>query len=154
MRKASKVLGSLGVRHALAGGLAVSAHGYPRNTKDVDFLVGDEAFERHAGDVVTFKSGIPLSVEGVAIDLLSTNEGAFLEEALPKAASAEVEVVPIGALVFMKLKAFRLRDRADLVELIKAGLPLHEVRAYLRAHAPETIAKLAACEADARAEQE
>ena len=53
MRTASGALTSLGVRHALAGGLAVGAYGYPRNTQDVDLLVGDEAFERHAGGLVT-----------------------------------------------------------------------------------------------------
>jgi len=51
MRSASRALSSLGVRHAVAGGLAVGAHGYPRNTRDVDLLVGDEAFERHEGMV-------------------------------------------------------------------------------------------------------
>ena len=49
MRSASDELTRLGVRHALVGGLAVGAHGYPRATKGVDFLVGDEAFEHHAG---------------------------------------------------------------------------------------------------------
>ncbi len=45
MRRASEVLTRLGVRHALVGGLVVGAHGYPRATKDVDFLVGDEERE-------------------------------------------------------------------------------------------------------------
>ena len=34
---------ALGVPFALVGGLAAGAHGRPRFTKDVDFLVGDEA---------------------------------------------------------------------------------------------------------------
>ena len=32
MRSASRALTSLGVRHAVAGGLAVGVHGYSRNT--------------------------------------------------------------------------------------------------------------------------
>lgn len=52
MRSASAQLARMGVRHALAGALAVGAWGYPRASKDVDFLVGDEAFERHEGGIV------------------------------------------------------------------------------------------------------
>lgn len=40
----SEALTSLGVRHALVGGLAVGVHGHPRATKDIDFIVGAEAF--------------------------------------------------------------------------------------------------------------
>jgi hypothetical protein len=54
-------LDHLGIRHALAGGLAVGAHGYIRATVDVDFLVGEEAFEHHV-QLVTFKSGVPIEV--------------------------------------------------------------------------------------------
>ena len=43
MRSASAQLARTGVRHALAGSLAVGAWGYPRASKGVDFLVGDEA---------------------------------------------------------------------------------------------------------------
>jgi len=47
LQRASDVsaeLRKLGVRHALIGGLAVGVHGHVRATKDVDFLVGGEAF--------------------------------------------------------------------------------------------------------------
>ena len=40
----SRRLTALGVPHALVGGLAVGVHGHPRATRDVDFLVGTEAF--------------------------------------------------------------------------------------------------------------
>src|SRR6478609_6891671 len=67
---ASRKLREAGIPHALAGGLAVGAHGYPRTTDDVDFLVGDEAFEEHAGGFVTLK--LPLvSVHGVRVDFVS-----------------------------------------------------------------------------------
>jgi hypothetical protein len=42
----SRTLTALGIPHALIGGLAVGVYGHPRATKDVDFLVGTEAFER------------------------------------------------------------------------------------------------------------
>ncbi len=41
LRVASEQLTRVGIRHALVGDLAVGAHGHPRATKDVDFLVGD-----------------------------------------------------------------------------------------------------------------
>ena len=59
MRVASAALKSAGVRHVVVGGLAVGAHGYPRATKDVDFLVGDEAFEHHPGGLLPFDLASP-----------------------------------------------------------------------------------------------
>ena len=47
--KTAAQLKHLGIRHALAGGLAVGAHGYVRATTDVDFLVGEEAFDHLLG---------------------------------------------------------------------------------------------------------
>lgn len=154
MRSASQALTSLGVRHAVAGGLAVGAHGYPRNTQDVDLLVGDEAFERHAGGLVTLKPGVPIQVDGVAVDLLSTSGSeAFLEDSLVRPAEGEVPVIPAGALVYLKLKSPRIKDRADVVELIKAGLALESVRQYLERHAPSLGTSLDECIAQARAEE-
>src|SRR5215813_8276411 len=67
--KTADQLNHLGIRYALAGGLAVGAHGYIRATTDVDFLVGDEAFE-HQGLLVAFKAGVPIEVDGIRIDYL------------------------------------------------------------------------------------
>lgn len=155
MRSASRALTSLGVRHAVAGGLAVGAHGYPRNTRDVDLLVGDEAFERHAGGLVTLKPGVPIQIDGVGVDLLSTSGGdAFLEDSLMRPVEGEVPVVPAGTLVYLKLKSPRLKDRADVVELVKAGLEVEGVRQYLERNAPPLVAKLDECIAQVRAEEE
>src|SRR5579883_3001513 len=52
VRDATRELSRLGIRHALVGGVAVGAHGFPRATKIVEFLVGEEAFEHH-GAIVT-----------------------------------------------------------------------------------------------------
>ena len=154
MRAASRALTSLGVRHAVAGGLAVGAYGYPRNTQDVDLLVGNEAFERHAGGLVTLKPGVPIQIDGVSVDLLSTSGEAFLEQSLGPPTPGEVAVVPAGALVYLKLKSPRLKDRADVVELIKAGLAVEGVRRYLERYAPALVAKLNECIAQARAEED
>ena len=42
----SRLLAELGIPHVLIGGLAVGVHSHPRTTKDVDFLVGPEAFAK------------------------------------------------------------------------------------------------------------
>ncbi|MFN0121927.1 MAG: hypothetical protein ACKV2V_15645 [Blastocatellia bacterium] len=64
--KTAEQLKHLGIRHALAGGLAAGAHGYVRATTDVDFLVGEEAFD-HQGLLVAFKPGVPIEVDGIRI---------------------------------------------------------------------------------------
>lgn len=83
MRVASAALRRVGVRHVVVGGLAVGANGFPRATKDVDFLVGDEAFEQHPGGLVTLRPGVPFQVNRVAVHFIGAeaSEG-FLAAAL------------------------------------------------------------------------
>lgn len=134
-------LKQLGVRHALAGGLAVGAHGYVRATADVVFLVGEEAFEHH-GVLVTFRPGVPIEVNGVRIDYLSPVAlGPQLEEVLDASPISEgLAVVPIEALIYMKLRARRRQDLLDVVELINAGADVRRVRQYLEQHAADLVA--------------
>ena len=133
-------LEELGIRYAIAGGLAVGAHGYIRATTDVDFLVGDEAFE-HEGGLVTFKPGVPIEVNSVRIDYLSpASLGPQLEDVLndpPR--SHGLAVLPIEVLIFTKLSARRRRDMLDVVELIKAGADVTRVREYLRQYANDLL---------------
>ena len=68
--KTAAQLNHLGIRYALAGGLAVGAYGYIRATTEVHFLVGEEAFD-HQGVLVAFKAGVPIEVDGIRIDYLS-----------------------------------------------------------------------------------
>src|SRR5262249_37741087 len=109
--EAANKLSQLGVRHALTGGLAVGPYGYIRATTDVDFLVGDEAFE-HQGSIVTFKSGVPIEISGVRIDYLSPGSlGLQLDAVLNHPPTSDgLPVVPIEVLMFTKLTAKRRRD--------------------------------------------
>ena len=59
-------------RCLLVGGLAVGAHGWPRATKDVDFLVDESAFEHRPGGLVLLK--VPFQANGVPIDSLAPAE--------------------------------------------------------------------------------
>jgi hypothetical protein len=138
--KTAGQLNRLGIRHALAGGLAVGAHGYIRATTDVDFLVGEEAFE-HQGSLVAFKSGVPIEVDGVRIDYLSpVSLGPQLEEVLDDPPIDEgLAIVPIEVLIYMKLTARRRRDLLDVIELIKAGADVNGVREYLRQYADDLL---------------
>jgi hypothetical protein len=138
--KTADQLNRLGIRHALAGGLAVGAYGYIRATADVDFLVGEEAFE-HEGSLVTFKAGVPIEVDGVRIDYLSRlSLGPQLEEVLDHPPMTEgLAVVPIEVLIYMKLVAKRRRDLADVIELVKVGADVKPVRDYLRQYAGDLV---------------
>lgn len=153
MRKASDELTRLGVRHALVGGLAVGAHGFSWATKNVDFLVGDEAFEHHPGGIVTMKPGIPIQIDRVLVDLLSVqpDEGALGTVPVVRT-GAEVPVAPIEALVHLKLKSPRMKDAADVIELLKAGIDRARCRAWLATAAPSLKTKFE--ELVERAEQE
>jgi hypothetical protein len=139
MRVASAALKRVGVRHVVVGGLAVGANGFPRATKDVDFLVGDEAFERHAGGLLTLRPGVPFQVNKVAIDFLGAEEDeGFLAATLEAEAGSMMEGPP---LVYLKLKSPRHKDRTDVIELVKAGLDVDRCRGYLATHAPRFLAE-------------
>lgn len=142
MRSASSQLARTGVRHALVGALAVGAWGYPRASKDVDFLVGDEAFERHEGGIVTMAPGVPIVAAGIPVDHLGVlpHEG-HLEQAVSRpVVDGNVPIAPLEALIYLKLKSPRRRDEADVVELLRVNDP-KAVRLYLEKNAPEMLTK-------------
>lgn len=119
VREASRFLTQRGIRHALCGGVAVSAYARARNTKDVDFLVGDDAFTFHGAIAVP-----PLSKVGtVAVDLVSLEPSLrALAPVLDAPAMADdVPFVTVEALIAMKLVARRLQDQADIVALVRDG---------------------------------
>ena len=148
---ASEVLARAGVRHVVIGDLAVGANGHPRATKDVGFLVGDEAFHYHAGGLVTMNPAIPIAVHGVAIDYLSPRpDESHLAEALASPPGAFIDV---ARLVYMKLKASRMQDRADVVALIKTGQDVDACRTYLSENAPALVPQFDDLVAKAAAEQ-
>jgi hypothetical protein len=95
MRVASAALKRAGVRHLVVGGRAVGANGFPRATKDVNFLVGDEAFEQHEGGLVTLRSGVPFQVNRVAVDFIGAEASeAFLAAELDAEAGSMTAAEP------------------------------------------------------------
>lgn len=151
LKLASEALIAAKVRHVVVGGLAVGANGYPRATKDVDFLVGAEAFHHHANGLVTMRPEIPFQVNGVAVDLLSPEAGEdFLEATLAAPPGAMMDAPP---LVYMKLKSPRRKDQVDVIEMVKGGIDAKHCREYLAAHAPTFVALFDECVALAESEE-
>jgi hypothetical protein len=155
---ASAQLRQSGIPHALAGDVALGAYGYPCSSDVVDFLVGDEAFVKHAGGIVTLK--LPLIAVGdVRVDFVSIDESRGEAEQLRPAVenpptSENIPIVPLPALVYMKLKANRLKDIADLVELVKRGkVEVAEIDHYLAQHAEDLVPRWERVKETARREE-
>lgn len=146
----SRQLTELGVPHALAGGLAVGVHGYPRATKDVDYLVGRTAFER-TEPIMIYREELKELVRIGSVDLLAVPPAhPGLEKFLRLPQGGEIPVLPVRVLVLMKLSAARPQDRADVAALLDAGADPDEITAYLRAEAPDLVRAFAEIEARSR----
>ena len=146
MRRLCATLEADGIPYAIAGAMALNAHGYQRVTVDVDILLtrdGLAAFKaRHLGRgwVERFPGsrGMRDTEHNVKIDVLIT--GDYPGDGAPKPVSFPspdvairgdgVMLLPIERLVELKLASGmtnpdRLKDLADVQELIRAArLPL------------------------------
>ncbi len=141
--RTSRRLAEIGVPHTLIGGLAVGVHGHPRATKDVDFLVGPEAFES-TSPLLVYRSELSDLVRIGVIDLVSVPpEYPSLAEHLEAAEPGTVPIIPAEALVLLKMHANRPQDRADVTALLKAGVDEAEIAGYLRERAPELAIRFA-----------
>jgi hypothetical protein len=121
LRLADAELTRAGIPHLVIGGLAVCAYGYRRTTDDVDFFVTDEAFEHH-GPIVSMR--VPVATIGtVRIDQVSFADEPGLQKEVREIYNmwAAEQAAPLRMLVHLKLKANRMRDVTDIVELIKRG---------------------------------
>ncbi len=142
----------LDVRWALVGGLAVSARGKPRTTKDVDLAVaveGNPQLESLVRDLLArgYRISSPphehLEVDriasvhllapgadGVVVDLLAATSGIEPEivaaaEPFEVYAGFSVPVVTTGHLLALKTLAGRFQDLADLENLLQHAEDKH-----------------------------
>ena len=138
VRDAVGVLTDHGIAHLIAGGVAVQEHGYFRVTLDVDIIVPDlldalevltanlsGPFERYPGceDTVRDKRN------GVLVHLLPAGfvykDGCRVPFPLPTEVTDIPKFVSLPKLLSLKLDSWvnspsrRLKDKADVVELIK-----------------------------------
>ena len=133
LREGSRFLRERGIAHALCGGIAVSAYARPRATKDVDFLVGEDAYEHH-GAIVVPKA--PSRVGAVAVDSVPLEpELHALADVLASPEIVDgIPIVSAQALIAMKLVAGRMQDQADVVALLESGaVDVDECRGWLQA---------------------
>jgi hypothetical protein len=123
VREVSRMLSEAGIRHALVGALAANAYrNRPRTTEDIQFLVGDEAFEKHAGGFVTMRVPV-VEVDGIDIDQVPLTEALrVVEEGLNRAPVSEgVPIASLETIVVMKLLSGRTQDLADIEAMIDSG---------------------------------
>lgn len=139
VREVSRMLSQAGIRHALVGALGANAYrNRPRTTEDIAFLVGDEAFEAHAGGFVTMRVPI-VEFDGIDVDQVPLSEALrVLEEGLNHAPVSEgVPIASIETIVVMKLLAGRTQDLADVEAIIASGADREYLRAAVTKTAPD-----------------
>jgi hypothetical protein len=139
VREVSKMLTGAGIRHALVGALGANAYrNRPRTTEDIDFLVGDEAFERHPGGFVTMRVPV-VEFDGIDVDQVPLTDGLrVVEEGLNRAPTSEgVPIAPLDTIVVMKLLAGRTQDLADVEAIIASGADREVLRSAVRRAVPD-----------------
>lgn len=77
----------------------------------------------------------------MSVDYLTVSElGAHLQPSLDAPLLSDgLPVVSIEVLVYLKLVAHPMRDRADVTELLKRGADPTHIRGYLSQHAPDLL---------------
>ena len=147
VREVSRMLSDAGVRHALAGALGANAYrNRPRTTEDIDFLVGDEAFESHNAGYVTMRVPV-VEFDGISIDQVPLAESPLLlEDGLNRAHVCDgVPIAPVDTIVLMKLLVGRTQDLADIEAIIASGADRELLASAVAKALPdraETLAKL------------
>jgi len=126
---ACEAYAALDVPYALVGGLAAGAHGRPRFTKDIGFLVGEAAFEKR-GLIIAFAKPMPLQAGDVAIDPIPLpDEPARRAVLMAALANPDIDTslgraIPLLSatwLAYMKLASPRGKDRDDIVGMMLTG---------------------------------
>jgi len=127
------------VPHLVVGGLAVQEHGYFRVTTGCDIVVSDvfDAFELLTADlsspfdrIAGRQDAVKDKRNGVCIDLLPAGRvlkpGCKVPFPQPQEVCDQPRFVPLEKLISLKLDSWsnsparRLKDKADVTELIKA----------------------------------
>jgi len=144
VREVSKMFAQAGIRHALVGALGANAYrDRPRTTADIDFLVGDEAFEKHAGGFVTMRVPV-VEFDGIDVDQVPLTESLrVIQDGLERAYhSAGVPIAPVDTIVVMKLLTGRSQDLADVEAIVESGADRELLRDAVRKAAPDRASRL------------
>jgi hypothetical protein len=144
VREVSRMLAEAGIRHALVGALAANAYrNRPRTTEDIDFLVGDEAFQKHAAGFVTMRVPV-VEFDGIDVDQVPlTEELRVVEEGLNRAPVSDgVPIASVETIVIMKLLAGRTQDLADVEAIVSAGADRELLRRAVANAVPSRVEML------------
>lgn len=137
-----RLLNSHSVEYLLVGGYAVSLHGYPRATEDLDVWVNREPDNaaRIVAAIREFGFGVPnlraeifeapqkvirMGVAPVKIELLTSIDGVDFADCLPRAEFIDFEAVSVPVICLSDLRknkaaSGRHRDLDDLEHLPEA----------------------------------
>jgi len=138
VREVSRLFREAGIRHALVGALGANAYrDRPRTTEDIDFLVGDEAFDRRPDGLVTLRVPV-VEFDGIDVDQVPLTEGLrSVEDGLDRPHFSEgVPIAPIDTIVIMKLLAGRTQDLADVEAILASGADRELLRGAVQKAAP------------------
>ena len=147
----ARQLNSLGVPHALIGGVAVSARGHVRATRDLDFLIDAAGEERvhHLMESLGFETlqrtedVSSYLLRGLRVDFLHARRE-YTREMLKRSTVVRIEgvdlqIATIEDLIGLKVQALandpsRAQDRTDIEELLRlrADIDMERVREYFR----------------------
>ena len=144
VREISRMFSDAGIRHALVGALGANAYrDRPRTTEDIDFLVGDEAFETHPGGFVTMRVPV-IEFDGIDVDQVPLTERLrVIEDGLENPHFSEgVPIAPVETIVVMKLLAGRTQDLADIEAIVASGADRELLRAAAQRAGPEHLSAL------------
>lgn len=144
VREVSRMFGEAGIRHALAGALGANAYrNRPRTTEDIDFLIGDEAFETHSGGLVTLRVPV-VEFDGITVDQVPLPKGVgAVEEGLNRAVVSDgVPIAPVDTIVVMKLLACRTQDLADIEAIIESGADRELLKTAVQKGLPSSVGTL------------
>jgi hypothetical protein len=138
-----ELLNAAGVKYVVAGGYAVAYHGFPRYTKDIDFLIEPSAENAKQVLIVLGRFGlgslnielddlarsdkiVQIGVEPNRIDLFTTLDGVTFDEAYDSRQQIVVDGLPISflskpLLVRNKRIVGRPQDLADVARIEELG---------------------------------
>ena len=142
LARLSKDLETHGIDYAVIDAAALLAHGYPRLTEDIDLLMTSAGLQKFHDELVGLgyapsfpgaRKRLRSTVDGVSIEVMTTGEypgdGKPKPVSMPEPVEASVEIdginfVKLEKLIELKLAsgvsaAHRLKDLADVQELIK-----------------------------------
>lgn len=141
VREVSRMFADAGIRHALVGALGANAYrNRPRTTEDIDFLVGDEAFETHSEGFVTMRVPV-VEFDGIDVDQVPLTDALrVVEEGLNHAPVSDgVPIASVETIVLMKLIAGRTQDLADIEAIIDSGADRTHLRAVVQSAIPDRV---------------